>query len=188
MAGHVGDHEAALAHFSDDSDEVRATAFGALVRLGDATPWIAARALADPSPVVRRKAAELAGSLLSSDFKPLLRDEDASVVEAGCFALGEVRDVSAVDELVSVATDHEDPLCRESAVAALGAIGEAGGLPSILAALKDKPAVRRRAVIALAPFDGEEVETALQHALGDRDWQVRQAAEDMLRPDRPGST
>jgi hypothetical protein len=34
-------------------------------------------------------------------------------------------------------------------------------------------------VIALAPFEGKEVEAALARALDDRDWQVRQAAEDL---------
>jgi hypothetical protein len=33
----------------------------------------------------------------------------------------------------------------------------------------------------LAPFDGDEVEAALSAALVDRDWQVRQAAEDLTR-------
>ena len=47
----------------------------------------------------------------------------------------------------------------------------------------DKPAVRRRAVLALAPFEGEDVEAALRRALEDRDWQVRQAAEDLLDED-----
>jgi hypothetical protein len=41
--------------------------------------------------------------------------------------------------------------------------------------------VRRRAVLALAPFDGPEVEAAIDKALTDRDWQVRQAAEDLRR-------
>jgi HEAT repeat protein len=45
--------------------------------------------------------------------------------------------------------------------------------------MEDKPAVRRRAVIALAPFEGPAVEEALAKALTDRDWQVRQAAEDL---------
>jgi len=40
--------------------------------------------------------------------------------------------------------------------------------------------VRRRAVIALAPFEGPEVDAALEAARTDRDWQVRQAAEDQL--------
>jgi HEAT repeat protein len=67
-------------------------------------------------------------------------------------------------------------------VAALGSIGDEAGLPAIIAALGDRPAVRRRAVIALAPFEGPEVSEALHRALDDRDWQVRQAAEDQLRP------
>ena len=33
--------------------------------------------------------------------------------------------------------------------------------------------------IALAPFDGPEVDAALARALEDRDWQGRQAAEDL---------
>ena len=41
-----------------------------------------------------------------------------------------------------------DPLAREAAVAALGAIGHPDGLPAILAATSDKPAIRRRAVLA----------------------------------------
>jgi HEAT repeat protein len=50
-----------------------------------------------------------------------------------------------------------------------------------LAATTDRPAVRRRAVLALAPFEGPEVDAALTRALDDRDWQVRQAAEDVSR-------
>ena len=73
----------------------------------------------------------------------------------------------------------DDPLLRESAVAALGAIGSPRGLPSILRACTDKPAIRRRAVLALAPFDGPEVDAAIEAARHDRDWQVRQAAEDI---------
>ena len=64
-------------------------------------------------------------------------------------------------------------------MAALGAIGDRRGLPAILAATTDKPTVRRRAVLALAPFEGAEVDAALALALADRDWQVRQAAEDL---------
>jgi HEAT repeat protein len=142
---------------------------------------IVRRVLSDPSPVVRRRSAELSGALEGADFLPLLADEDASVVEAACFAVGEVRDARAVAVLCGIAAGHDDALCRESAVAALGAIGDRAGLPSILAALDDRPPVRRRAVIALAPFDGPDVQAALERALEDRDWQVRQAAEDQLR-------
>ena len=50
----------------------------------------------------------------------------------------------------------------------------------MLAACDDKPAIRRRAVLALAAFDGDDVEARLRAALTDPDWQVRQAAEDLL--------
>ena len=75
---------------------------------------------------------------------------------------------------------------RESAVAALGAIGDARGVDVIISATSDKPAVRRRAVLALAPFinhpaHGTRVDVAIEEALTDRDWQVRQAAEDLRR-------
>ena len=86
---------------------------------------------------------------------------------------------------MAVANGHGDALCREAAVAALGAIGHADGLPVVLEALGDRPTVRRRAVLALAAFDGPEVEAALERALTDRDWQVRQAAEDLLGNQRP---
>ena len=65
-------------------------------------------------------------------------------------------------------------------MAALGAIGDPAGLPAVLAALDDKPAVRRRAAVALAAFDGPSVDAALHRCLEDRDWQVRQVAEDLL--------
>ena len=47
------------------------------------------------------------------------------------------------------------------------------------AALIDSISALYRAVIALAPFDGPEVDAALERARQDRDWQVRQAAEDL---------
>jgi HEAT repeat protein len=78
------------------------------------------------------------------------------------------------------ATSHDDALVREAAVAALGAIGDPSALPMVLIACDDKPAVRRRAVLALAAFDGEAVEARLRQALEDRDWQTRAAAEQLL--------
>ena len=69
-------------------------------------------------------------------------------------------------------------------MAALGSLRVVAGLPAVLAALDDKPAVRRRAVVALAGFDGPVVDAALAKAAEDVDWQVRQVAED-LRGYRP---
>jgi len=140
-------------------------------------------ALADAAAVVRRRACEVAprGQVAPVDLVPLLDDEDMLVAEAAAWAIGESghasREVRVA--LEAVARGHAEPLCREAAVAALGALGDVRGLATILAALDDKPAIRRRAVIALAPFEGDEVEAALRRCLDDRDWQVRQAAEDL---------
>jgi HEAT repeat protein len=84
--------------------------------------------------------------------------------------------------LIASATNDERALVREACIASLGAIGDARGLPAILSGCTDKPAVRRRAVLALAPFEGPLVDEALQRALSDNDWQVRQNAEDMVKP------
>jgi HEAT repeat protein len=141
------------------------------------------RGLADADARVRRRACEEAIAFADVDLAPALGDADVSVVEAAAWALGErgARAGDAVDALGALAREHDDPLCREAAVAALGAIGDERGLPTVLgAAANDRPAIRRRAVVALAAFDGPEVEAALKQALSDRDWQVRQAAEDLL--------
>jgi HEAT repeat protein len=181
LAGHSGDVATARALLGDPDPRVRATALGALARMGEAAVDEVATALADPSPEVRRRACEVAVAVPGVDLVARLADEDSGVVEVAAWALGERADSSAgaVERLSSVATGHDDPLCREAAVAALGAVGDERGLPAILAATRDRPAIRRRAVIALAPFSGPEVEAALTRALEDRDWQVRQAAEDL---------
>jgi HEAT repeat protein len=186
VAGHRGDAAAARSFLADPEPSVRATALGALARARSLATADLVAALADPSAVVRARAAELAASLpgdADPALGPVLDDADASVVEAAAWASGERRppELGVVAALATVTTEHDDPICREAAVAALGAIGDAAGLPAVLAATTDRPAVRRRAVLALAPFDGPEVEAALERALTDRDWQVRQAAEDVSR-------
>jgi HEAT repeat protein len=185
LAGHRGDTATARRHLTDPDATVRATSLEALNRAGDLQSDDLATGLTDPEPVVRRRAAELTAHR-PGDTAPALAgalgDEDTSVVEAAAWASGERQpsEPGIVAALAHLATDHADPLCREAAVAALGSIGDSAGLPAILTATSDRPAIRRRAVLALAPFDGPEVEAALRRALDDRDWQVRQAAEDLL--------
>jgi HEAT repeat protein len=173
---------------SDDDPRVRAIALGALVRAGTrrsaASAW--RDAARDPDPAVRRRAAEVAPALGTAvpaqAVVALLADDDPLTAEAAAFALGERASAGprVLAALGRAAAGHDDPLVREAAVAALGAIGDVRALPVVLRACDDKPAVRRRAVLALAAFDGPEVEARLQMALTDRDWQVRQAAEDLL--------
>lgn len=186
MAGHRGDEATVRAGLGAADPGVRVVALGALARLDRLGADELAAALADPDPAVRRRAAEESGRAPATpvDLLPLLADPDPTVVEAAAWACGEREPVAArtVTALSALAVDHDDPLCREAAVAALGAIGDEDGLEAILAATRDKPAVRRRAVIALAPFEGQNVDAALQRALEDRDRQVRQAAEDLLGP------
>jgi HEAT repeat protein len=170
---------------ADPAPIVRASALGALERLGLLEDADLHRSGADPSPVVRRRACELTATRphLAPELVVRLADPDATVVEAACFALGELGPAVAggppVAALAALAGGHQDPLCREAAVAALGAVGDPDGLEAILNATSDRPAVRRRAVLALAPFAGPAVDEALARALEDRDWQVRQAAEDL---------
>ena len=182
VAGHRGDEATARAHLDDRDGSVRATALGALARMGRLRPADLDRALASADASLRRRAAELAAAVPGVPLVPLLADDDPMVVEVAAWALGEREqaDPDVVAALAGVATGHDDPMCREAAVAALGAIGDPAGLPAVLAATRDRPAVRRRAVIALAPFDGPDVDEALRRAATDRDWQTRQAAEDLL--------
>lgn len=180
-SGHLGDEQTARSLVGDVDPAVRAAAYQALLRMHALTPQDVKAALTDFSPIVRRRACALAVEF-PVDLVPLLQDNDFTVIEQAAWALGERADGAgavAVAALGRVATDHEDALCREAAVAALGSIGDEDGLPAILKATSDKPAIRRRAVIALAPFEGPDVDAALEKAKQDRDWQVRQAAEDL---------
>ncbi len=187
VAGHRGDTGTARRGLDSHDPTVRATALGALERLGALDDDVLARALVDPDRAVRRRAAEVAATHPAVDLVPALHDDDPLVVEVAAWSCGEHESnrTPVLDRLVVLAGSADDALVREAAVAALGAIGDTRGLPAILVATTDKPAVRRRAVLALAPFDGDEVDAALGRALEDRDWQVRQAAEDLQRAAAP---
>lgn len=176
---------------TDPDPGVRSVAISALARLSvmSSGDWVGAAG--DPDPGVRRRACELAPRLRDADIGAvlleLLGDPDPAVAETAAFAMGElgelIRSVHGVEALAESARRHCDPLVRESAVAALGSLGDPAGLEAILRACSDRPAIRRRAVLALAPFGGQEVEAAIARAREDRDWQVRDAAEDLAAED-----
>lgn len=187
VAGHRGDVDLALSSLADSDPAVRAAALGALERSGALTDHEVVLGLADADAGVRSRAVELAARRPRVALLALLDDPDPDVVEMAAWACGE--QLEAVDHpdpvtiarLADLVVEAAEPLVREAAAAALGAIGHPSGLPAILHACADKPHVRRRAVLALAPFDGPEVDAAIERALVDRDWQVRQAAEDLQR-------
>lgn len=186
LSGHLDDEAGARRALSDPDASVRAAGMGALARLKKVDVPSIRLALGDREAEVRRRAIEAAaapelGAAVTDELVGLLDDADTLVAETAAATLGELTATEpVVSALCRMAIDHDEPLCRESAVAALGSLGDPAGLAAILKATKDRPAVRRRAVIALAPFEGAAVDEALNVALQDRDWQVRQAAEDLL--------
>ena len=178
-----GDLSLARELFADSDPRVRASSIAVLTENDALDDSLITLGLSDPHPLVRVAMARAAAQSTSISVLELLHDEDYSVVEIACWAAGEQteRNDSLIEALSTIALEHEDALCRESAVAALGALGDSKGLESILKATQDIATVRRRAVIALAPFEGQAVTDALELALSDRDWQVRQAAEDLTK-------
>ncbi len=147
------------------------------------------QALSDSDVDVRREAlnqvahATVDDQSVTDAVVARLSDTDALVVDGALFALGEHLHVGAVEQMCVIATTHEDARCRESAIAALGAIGDDRARPAILAALNDKPPVRRRAIVALSNFEGPDIDEALSRASEDRDWQVRAAVNQLVRED-----
>jgi len=181
--GYEQNESEARSFLRHDDSVVRELALGALHRMQSLTDADLEPAVHDDDRLVRRRAAELGALHPGVDLAPLLADLEPVVVEMAVWAYGEREQVddNTLHTIISLTTDHDDQLVREAGAAALGAIGDERGVPAILRACDDKPAVRRRAVLALAPFSGPEIEAAIDTALTDRDWQVRQSAEDLRR-------
>lgn len=190
IAGHTGDVATARDGLTSPEPGVRAAALGALDRLGALDDTGLATSFADADAGVRRRAVELAARRPGVDLRPVLADTEPAVVEVAAWACGEQGAVpdDVLATLVALAGADGaggDALVREAAVAALGALGDDRGLDAILGATTDRPAIRRRAVLALAPFvdpahpRAADIAAALDRAATDHDWQVRQAAEDI---------
>lgn len=218
VAGHRGDAATVRRGLASPDARVREVAVGAAARAEVIDPdGLAGVIVSDPDAGVRRRACDVAASVARCRAVVLalrrgLGDPDPLVVEAACWALGELftaatdepgtvddravdgtaapgadgadgggdGTAAVVEELGVTARTHDDARAREAAVAALGSIGDRRGLAAVLGALRDRPSVRRRAVVALAAFGGEEVAAALRESAQDRDWQVREVAEILL--------
>lgn len=183
-AGFHGDTPRALQGLSSADDTVRASALRSLHRLNALTAEHITTGIHDESREVRRTAVECAAPFHNVSIHHLLHDNDVFVAEMTAWSLGERHPVTdeEMTALISCTTSHDEAVVREACAAALGSIGDERGLAAILHACNDKPAVRRRAVLALAPFEGDAVDAALTKALEDRDWQVRQNAEILIHP------
>ena len=184
QAGFLDDPATALAALGDPDASVRIAGLRSADRLDELDTDRLVTLLADPVPAVRIAALEIAAHRHDPDIVGLLDDPEPAVVEMAAWACGE-RDGDPQPptlRLAQLATEHDDPLVRESAVAAIGALGDELGLPAVLEATTDKAAVRRRAVLALAAFEGPEVDAAWERARTDRDRQVRDAVDELLGP------
>lgn len=156
-------------------------ALGALHRIGAFDARSLPQLLRSENAAIRYRSLDLIENA-DFDLLPYLEDDDDLLVEFVCNTIAEHKptDANVVDALASVARNHDVSICREAAIAALGSLGDEAAIPTILAGLEDRAPVRRRAVIALSPFSGPEVDDALRAATEDRDRQVRQIAEDLL--------
>lgn len=186
-AGYLGNSETAEQLLLSPYETVRIAALGALHRLTLLKPTHLRSAIKDSSPSVRCRAAELSTSHKSVVLSTLLSDSNSDVVEMAAFAIGEQEDTSSIDLLIDIASQHVDDLCRESAVAALSALSvfatpddKSSILVALLAAMSDKPQIRRRAILGLFQFDTENAQYAVRAALDDHDRQVRSLAGDLL--------
>ncbi len=190
LAGFQGDVDTAIMFCNDPNPLVRIAALRSLDKLHTDKHRIDEQllinnlrsALSDNVAQVRIAALEIAAHYHEPPISQMLSDGEPMVVEAAAWALGEreVTNDTILNRLTGTACKHNDPLVRESAVAALAAIGDPRGLPAIIAATRDKTTIRRRSAIALAAFEGDEVTNAYQRLLNDRDRQVRDTAAELL--------
>ena len=132
----------------DPDPHTRALALGSLDRLDELSNEHLVDGLGDIDRDVRIRAIELAYKRRGIELVSSLSDEDDLVVETAAWALGEREDddPDTLAALITVAENHTISICREAAIAALGAIGDARGIPAILKGLDDRAPVRRRAV------------------------------------------
>jgi len=101
-----------------------------------------------------------------------LKHEDVNVRQAASQALGEIRDVSALEPLVETLKDRV-PVVRAAAVQALGEIGDAHVLAHLIEALNDIAIVRAAAAQALGKIGDPRSVEPLVNYIQDSDNNVR---------------
>ncbi|TVR29894.1 MAG: HEAT repeat domain-containing protein [Spirochaetaceae bacterium] len=117
------------------------------------------------------------------DIGPLLnrlndRRTPSALRAAVVLALGELRAVDAVDELIQISSNtSEDGTVRRYAADSLGKIGDPRAIDTLSALVSsDDTLLRAYAVNGIGHFEGEEVERVLTNALRDSFWRVRVSA------------
>ncbi|MEW5795546.1 MAG: HEAT repeat domain-containing protein [Candidatus Zixiibacteriota bacterium] len=109
-----------------------------------------------------------------------LRRPDDLVVQRVAWALGDIKDTSAVDGLIGVC-GHSSWQVRDEAIAALGRIGQARASGAVLRALEDTIGqVRKSAVVSCGQLRVAEAVEELVHRLGDDFYGARLTAANSL--------
>jgi hypothetical protein len=171
--------------------QARALAWSARKRNGLLEARDVTEMLRDDSVVVARRGIEFAVDFAEIDLVVFLEGTDLDLAEVSAFTLGEraSRGGNTNVELAALremAEHHDDALCREAAIAALGAAAEhldesdsnrIATRTVLLAALEDKATIRRRAIVGLCLFDDPESVARVSAARSDRDTQVRRIAK-----------
>jgi len=105
-----------------------------------------------------------------------LNRPDGLVVQRVCWALGDIKDSTAVTALKEV-SGHKRWQVRDQAIGALGKIGHTDGAPSVLAGLTDTIGqVRKAAAVSCGKLAIEESTEQLVHLLGDDFYGARMSA------------
>ena len=182
------------AQASKDADEkVRARALGALTLLRDTgAPMVYLERLSlDPSPRVRRAAADAIGTLgippdrIERLSGPLQKDTDPMVRAECARALGKLGARAAVGTLMYVVAADPSPEVRSLAAEALSRLRAAEAAPILTTSARQdrSPAVRAQAVRALAeisPVSSRDLFETLWRETGEPDVQL-EAYQALLR-------
>ena len=150
----------------DESPLVRDAAIDGLATLGGSTALDAIRgALADPSPEIRAKAANILGNegyqeAIDDLIATLHQDDVEAVRAAAARALANFPGEDVVDALIRALEEDDSPLVRILAIEGLAALGDGRAIGPLLTALADPDAkVRKAAAEALKKFGVQVTES-----------------------------
>lgn len=165
---------------NDQAGELRAVACWLLGRLAadEGLPALMAT-LKGREPRLRRYAAIALGECRKDDAVPVLieamrTDPDEFTRTAAAWALGEIKDPSAIDALLTALADREVPAeVRGQAAEALACARDARVVPALIAALADsEPEVRFFSAFALGQSADAAALPALEHVAASDDASV----------------